>query len=334
MAQKKKTFHNNVNFEDFDEESAPKQSSKKKRFHLKFTPNDGDFRDSSRKADSQFYRRHSAAKKIPYIHFLIKNVKKLVIVSSLNFPKPKPGLIDRFLILAGMAGVEPVLVFTKQDLSNDEDGIAALYKAIGYKTYCLANSPVEETFMEESHKSDIQKYVLDKESGSIYDGRGELLFRRQSEDEKNILNLSFKEMRSSVFEGSAVALVGHSGVGKTALLRKIDSSYQAAVKSISLFTRRGRHTTTRVQRHDLSFGGFVYDMPGLKEVDFIYLERSDIKFFYKEFKEFSKLCRFKNCLHIEEPHCAVKEAVEDKHIHVLRYQSYKRIAFSIAKRGL
>ncbi|HMB00247.1 MAG TPA: ribosome small subunit-dependent GTPase A, partial [Spirochaetota bacterium] len=84
----------------------------------------------------------------------------------------------------------------------------------------------------------------------------------------NITREGLNELKP-VLKNNASAVIGHSGVGKTALLNNLDASFNEKVRPVSSFTRRGRHTTNMIRRHELSFGGTVFDMPGLKEIDFI-----------------------------------------------------------------
>lgn len=121
------------------------------------------------------------------------------------------------------------------------------------------------------------------------------------------------------------AVVGHSGAGKTSILRRIDPSYLAAVQEVSAFTKHGKHTTTVVRMHTFPFGGEVYDMPGLKEIDFMTLTRRELDDFYPEFTEARSGCRFKDCSHTREASCGVRDAVEAGSIHPVRYQNYLQI---------
>ncbi|BBM89582.1 hypothetical protein COTS27_01287 [Spirochaetota bacterium] len=141
----------------------------------------------------------------------------------------------------------------------------------------------------------------------------------------------FIKLREEVFAGKRSAVVGHSGVGKTALLTKIDKNYDGRVREVSLFTRRGRHTTTRVTRHECYFGGEVFDMPGLKELDFTDVTKRDLSRCYEEFAGFTNRCSFNNCLHDHEPHCAVRDAVRSGSIHPIRYRNYLQILGTLDK---
>jgi ribosome biogenesis GTPase len=129
--------------------------------------------------------------------------------------------------------------------------------------------------------------------------------------------------------GHRSAVVGHSGVGKTSMLRMIDPGYLAAVQEVSTFTERGRHTTTTIRSHMLSFGGEVYDMPGLKELDFMSLEKAELGDCYPDFTPFRSLCRFSNCSHTHEVSCEVRKAALEKRLHPIRYENYLQIFDSL-----
>lgn len=134
--------------------------------------------------------------------------------------------------------------------------------------------------------------------------------------------------------GQATAIVGHSGVGKTSLLNQVDPSYQGMVSEISQFTKRGRHTTTRIKKYDFPKslgGGMVFDMPGLKEIDFIDLNGKLLRQYYPEFTQYIFGCDYKNCSHTHEPICGVKEAVKTEKIHPIRYRNYITILETLSE---
>lgn len=256
-----------------------------KKFHLKFTEHEHLL--GNRKKDSNYYRQQIASKKITYLHSLIENIDQLAIVSSLDYPKIKPGLIDRFLILSHHFNKKPFIILTKSDLvSLEEQKYYHDIYALFYQIFIISN----------------EKYLQEKDI--------------------------FKSIKK-LFKDSRTAIVGHSGVGKTSLLNHLDHDYRGMVKEVSSFTKKGRHTTTRIKKHDFSFGGVVYDMPGLKEVDYIDLKKNQVKNYYPEFRDFEKACIYKNCLHNREPNCGVKVALEENSLHSVRYQNYLNILASI-----
>jgi ribosome biogenesis GTPase len=96
-------------------------------------------------------------------------------------------------------------------------------------------------------------------------------------------------------------------------------------KEISDYSGKGQHTTTFAQMHDLNFGGSIIDTPGIKSLSFINMEPMDVAHNFKEFFKASANCKFSNCLHINEPKCAVKAGLETGEISELRYANYMTI---------
>jgi ribosome biogenesis GTPase len=123
-----------------------------------------------------------------------------------------------------------------------------------------------------------------------------------------------------------VSLVaGNSGVGKTTLINKLNPLLNLKTESVSDYHKQGKHITTFPEMHPLPFGGYVIDSPGLRGFGVIDMDRNEIFHFFPEIFRTSKDCRFYNCLHLNEPGCAVREAVEKKMIDPQRYRSYVNI---------
>ena len=118
---------------------------------------------------------------------------------------------------------------------------------------------------------------------------------------------------------------GHSGVGKSTLANAIQPGLELMTSEISDYSGKGQHTTTFAEMFALQFGGQIIDTPGIKELAFINMEPQDVAHNYVEFFEVLQHCKFNNCLHLNEPQCAVKEAVEAGKISIIRYQSYLSI---------
>ncbi len=118
---------------------------------------------------------------------------------------------------------------------------------------------------------------------------------------------------------------GQSGVGKSSLLNAVEPGLGARVGMLSNQSGKGTHTTTFAQMHTLSFGGRLIDTPGIKLMSFNHLQPKDIATNFREFFTLSQNCRFNNCLHREEPGCAVKAAVDEGVVSELRYINYLTI---------
>lgn len=122
---------------------------------------------------------------------------------------------------------------------------------------------------------------------------------------------------------------GHSGVGKSTLINYIIPQLALQTQEVSNWSGKGMHTTTFAEMFDLPFGGKIIDTPGLREFAITGIERPELSHYFIEMKSFLPNCRFNNCLHIEEPGCAVKKSVEEKKISIERYISYCNILNSM-----
>lgn len=117
-------------------------------------------------------------------------------------------------------------------------------------------------------------------------------------------------------------LSGHSGVGKSTLLNKLDPDLDLAVGEISEAHLTGKHTTTFAEMHRLQFGGYVVDTPGIRGFGLVHFEPEELAGYFPEMRALLPECRFHNCRHLQEPGCAVKEAVETGEVAGTRYNSY------------
>ncbi|MBE9484456.1 MAG: ribosome small subunit-dependent GTPase A [Bacteroidetes bacterium] len=120
-------------------------------------------------------------------------------------------------------------------------------------------------------------------------------------------------------------LAGHSGVGKSALINTLEPGLDLKTKPISRAHKKGVHTTTFAMMFRLSFGGFIIDTPGIKEFGLYDLDRKTLSERYPELRALMHACKYTNCTHLHEPGCAVKEAVKNGEISMIRYDGYLRI---------
>jgi len=118
---------------------------------------------------------------------------------------------------------------------------------------------------------------------------------------------------------------GHSGVGKSTLINTIEPSLDLKTSAISAQHLQGQHTTTFAEMFDLSFGAQIIDTPGIRGFGLVEVEREELGDYFPEFFKLKQDCKFNNCLHLEEPKCAVKEALENDELPWSRYKSYLQI---------
>ncbi|MFS4482285.1 ribosome small subunit-dependent GTPase A [Hyunsoonleella sp. 2307UL5-6] len=118
---------------------------------------------------------------------------------------------------------------------------------------------------------------------------------------------------------------GHSGVGKSTLVNAIEPNLNLKTKEISNQHMQGQHTTTFAEMFDTSFGGKIIDTPGIKGFGVVDMDKEEVGDYFPEFFELKQDCKFNNCLHLHEPKCAVKQALDADEIAHSRYRSYVQI---------
>jgi len=118
---------------------------------------------------------------------------------------------------------------------------------------------------------------------------------------------------------------GHSGVGKSTLINKIHPDLNLKTAQISTQHKQGQHTTTFAEMFSLPFGGYIIDTPGIKGFGVVDFDKDEIGDFFPEIFALKQDCKFNNCLHINEPDCAIKTALEEGKIAKSRYKSYLQL---------
>lgn len=125
-----------------------------------------------------------------------------------------------------------------------------------------------------------------------------------------------------VLDGKVSLLAGHSGVGKSSLINAIAPHLDLRTQQVSTFANKGVHTTTFAEMFELRPHTYLIDSPGIKELGLVEIEPSEISHYFPEMRALLGSCRFHDCLHINEPGCAVKTAVEEGHIMISRFENY------------
>jgi ribosome biogenesis GTPase len=125
--------------------------------------------------------------------------------------------------------------------------------------------------------------------------------------------------------GKVTMFSGHSGVGKSTLVNALEPTLNLKTKNISEQSKQGQHTTTFAEMYDLSFDARIIDTPGIKGFGIVDMEKEEISGYFPEFFRLKDKCKFNNCLHKEEPHCAIKTALDNDEIAWSRYNSYLKI---------
>lgn len=128
-----------------------------------------------------------------------------------------------------------------------------------------------------------------------------------------------------LMKGRVSMFSGHSGVGKSTLVNAIEPTLNLKTKEISNSHSQGQHTTTFAEMFDLSNDIRIIDTPGIRGFGMVDMEKQEVSDYFPEFFELKGDCKFNNCLHKEEPHCAIKKALDEDKIAWSRYQSYLKI---------
>lgn len=224
-------------------------------------------------------------------HVLASNVDQLLIVASFVSPNVKWGLIDRYLVLAELQGIKPIIVLNKRDLLKEESEEfqadcaenIAIYRSIGFTVYTVqANAPNARK------------------------------------------NVDIQELKMSL-KGKVSMLSGHSGVGKSSLVNIFEPELVQAVEINDDIFYKGRHTTSYASFIKLGTGGYVIDTPGIRSFVLQQLPHRELAYGFPELRGFMGQCRYRECRHLEEPECAVHAAVEAGTVSRRRYESYKGI---------
>lgn len=220
-------------------------------------------------------------------HIIAANVDMCFLVVTVCYPETPLQFIDRFLASAEAYSVPVTLVFNKVDLATHtvgEDGI-------DWAEYLDGVINLYETIGYPCRR------ISAKTGEGVEELRGEL-------------------------SGKVVCLSGNSGVGKSTLINALYPTLNLRTSEISDAYNTGKHTTTFSEMYEVDDGGYIIDTPGIKGFGTFNMKREEVGHYFCEIFSISADCKFNNCTHTHEPHCAVREAVERHDISESRYNSY------------
>lgn len=145
-------------------------------------------------------------------------------------------------------------------------------------------------------------------------------------------NIGVDEVKQ-LLKDKVTLMSGHSGVGKSSFINAVFPEMLLRTQEVSDWSGKGLHTTTFAEMFDLPYGGKIIDTPGIREFGLVNIEKQELSHYFPEMRTLINDCQFNNCLHTNEPGCAVKQAVADGRITEDRYVSYYNILESIEAKG-
>lgn len=219
-------------------------------------------------------------------HILAANVDMAALIVTLRHPETSTTFIDRFLATCEAYRVPACLIFNKVDLLNEEEQqeLAALRQL--YESLDYPTYAIS---------------ALSFASSPIANSPSPI---------------------ASIFEGKVTLLSGNSGVGKSTLLNAILGKDIARTGAISSAHHKGMHTTTFSEMYPLNNTSWIIDTPGIKGFGMLDMERQEMGHYFREIFAISRECRYSDCVHMNEPGCAVNQAVVEGRIAFSRYESY------------
>ena len=232
----------------------------------------------------------------------IADRKNYIIRKSVNLSKQTHIIaanIDQVFLMITLNNPKTYTIFIDRFLATSE--------AYGIKTVLLFNKI--DTYNEEE-LAEI-KYLA-----ALYRKIGYTCLGISAKERKNV------EQVKELMIGKTSMFSGHSGVGKSTLINALEPSLELKTAEISDQHLQGQHTTTFAEMYDLSFDARIIDTPGIKGFGLVDMEKTEIGDYFPEFFALKQDCKFNNCLHIDEPQCAVKRALDNDTVSWSRYKSY------------
>ncbi len=169
------------------------------------------------------------------------------------------------------------------------------------------------------NKEDIAKGTQAEELAKVYQACGYPLVFTSAKQKVNIERIKL------LLKGKTTVIAGPSGVGKSSLINLLQPAVQMETGDISKKIARGKHTTRHSELIAIDGESYIMDTPGFSSLYTREMEKGELKRYFREFAAFEGHCRFQGCVHLNEPGCAVKEAVGDGMIHKIRYRDYQEI---------
>ena len=235
--------------------------------------------------DRKNYIIRKSVKLSKQTHIIAANIDQAFLLITLEDPKTFPAFIDRFLATAEAYDIETVLLFNKTDLLD------------------------QDLKQEKDELKD------------LYEKIGYTCIDISATEGLNV------DLVKDMMIGKTSMFSGHSGVGKSTLINAISPGLNLKTAVLSEQHRQGQHTTTFAEMFVIETEpeSYIIDTPGIKGFGVVDFEENEVGDFFREFFALKPLCKFNNCLHVNEPKCAVKEALENGEIAPSRYRSYLQI---------
>ena len=218
-------------------------------------------------------------------HILAANIDQVALLVTINHPSTSTTFIDRFLATSEAYAVPAILIFNKIDILSADEKVV-----LENRMELYANLHYEVYAIQANDTCD--EYV--------------------------------QELKRKIFDGKVTLLSGNSGVGKSTLLNTLFGKQMTRTGEISSSNNKGVHTTTFSEMYPLK-DGYVIDTPGIKGFGSVDMNEDEVDHYFREIFALSHNCKYDDCKHLEEPGCAVREAVENQIIAKSRFDSYLSI---------